>query len=99
MGAIRAPGSDAAAAREGPQEMTNLTTEQRDALKKIAESPHGLTEDLLVSVHLFNREMLAGLLDAGLVIAHRHTGKAGGKTIEVVRLGITETGREALKTG
>ena len=79
--------------------MTNLSTEQRDALKKIAESPHGLREDLLVSVRLFNGEMLAALLDAGLVIAHRPTGKAGGKTIEVARIGITEAGREALKTG
>jgi hypothetical protein len=63
----------------------------------LADSPHGLTEDLLVFVDHFDREMLVGLVETGLANAQRHAGKARGETIEVVRLRITEAGREALK--
>jgi hypothetical protein len=41
--------------------------------------------------------MLTGLLDTDLVIAQRHTGEAGDKTIKVVRLSIAEAGRDALR--
>jgi hypothetical protein len=75
----------------------NLTANQRDALEMLADAPHGLTEDLLVIVHHFDRNVLAGLVRAGLISARRHTGKAGGEMIEVVRMRITESGREALK--
>jgi hypothetical protein len=72
---------------------------QRQALEMLAGSPHGVTEDLLVLAHGFNSDMIAGLVHAGLTTAQRETVEAGGKSAEVVRIRITEAGRQALETG
>jgi hypothetical protein len=40
--------------------------------------------------------MVGGLVRAGLATAERETMKAGGKTIEIVRIRITGAGRDAL---
>jgi hypothetical protein len=40
--------------------------------------------------------MLAGLVRTGFATAQRQTVKTGGKTMEVVRIRITEAGRDAL---
>ena len=39
----------------------SLSEEQRDALAPLASFPHGLTEELLVLAHGFDRAMIAGL--------------------------------------
>ena len=57
---------------------------------------HGLTEDQLVLVHEFDRDMIVGLVDKGLAAAHRETIETGGQSIEVVRVMITDAGRRAL---
>jgi hypothetical protein len=75
----------------------NLTAEQHSVLQMLADNTHGLTADLLTSVYHFDREMVANLVDTELAAAQYRTGKAGGEIIEVVRLRITENGREALK--
>ena len=62
----------------------------------LASSPHGVTEDLLVFVHHFDRDTIASLVRARLATAQRETVKAGGKTIEVVRITITAAGLDAL---
>jgi hypothetical protein len=73
-----------------------LSPEQRRALGLLANSPHGTTEELLVRGHSFTRRMLTGLVDAGLAMAYRESVKAGARTIEVVRMMITDAGRRAM---
>jgi hypothetical protein len=74
-----------------------LTTEQREALELLASDPQGATEQLLVVAHGFESDMIAWLVRSGLATATRESMKAGGKTIEVFRIRITEVGRKAIK--
>jgi hypothetical protein len=74
-----------------------LGAEQRRALKLLASSRQGVNEELLVRGHGISRRMLAGLVRTGLVAEEREVIKAGGKTIEVVRVRITEAGRKAIE--
>jgi len=74
-----------------------LTTDQRSALQILAGCPQGVTEDVIVLAHGFDRDMLAGLVRAGLATAWYEMVRAGGKKVEVVRVGITDAGRQALK--
>ena len=77
--------------------MRRLDVEQRGALEMLANIPRGVTEDLLVLAHGFDSDMIADLVRKGLATASHETMRAGGKTTEVVRIRITEAGREALK--
>jgi hypothetical protein len=63
----------------------------------LASDPHGATEELLVLAHGFDSDMIAGLVPAGFATAQRESIKAGGKTIEVVRIRITDAGRMAIE--
>jgi hypothetical protein len=73
-----------------------FSTEQRQALELLAGDPHGATEELLVLAHGFDSDMIAGLVRRGLATARRDSMRAGSRTIEVVRIRITDAGREAL---
>lgn len=74
-----------------------LTRDQRRALELLASDPHGATDGLLVLVHRLQIKMLAGLVHEGLATAIVGEGvEADGKTIEVVRLAITDAGRRAI---
>ena len=55
-----------------------------------------LASAMKVLAHGFDSDMIAGLVREGLATAKRESMKAGGKTIEVVRIRITAAGREAL---
>jgi hypothetical protein len=66
-------------------------------LKVLADSPRGVTEDLLVLGHGFDSNMIAGLIRAGFVTAQRETIRAGDKTAEIIRLRITDAGRLSLE--
>jgi hypothetical protein len=80
-----------------PPEKPDLTREQRRALELLAGIPHGISEDLLALAHGFNRHMIAGLVEEGLATARREIVAAPGRTtIEVVRIRITDAGRQAL---
>jgi hypothetical protein len=79
-----------------PPRKHRLSTEQRQALELLAADPHGATEELLVLAHGFDSDMIAGLVRRGLATAQRESMKAGGKTIEIVRIRITGAGRDAL---
>ncbi len=46
---------------------------------------------------MFDTDMIAGLVRAGLAAEELEVMKAGGKTIEVVRVRITEAGRKAIE--
>jgi hypothetical protein len=74
-----------------------LGREARRALELLASSRHGANEELLVHGHGFKRQMLAGLVRAGLAAAEREVVKAGGKTIEISRIRITKVGRQAIE--
>jgi hypothetical protein len=63
----------------------------------LTSTPRGVTEDLLVLAHGFDSGMVAGLVRAGLATAQRETVKAGGKSVEVVRIRITDAGRKAIE--
>jgi hypothetical protein len=57
--------------------------------------PRGSTSDSLLT-RGFTVDMLGGLARNGLVRAHRETVRAGGRTIEVIRVRITDAGRRAV---
>jgi hypothetical protein len=73
-----------------------LTPERRRALKLLARSRHGVDEELLVHSYGFRRPTIVGLVNVGLATAEREVVKTGGETLEVVRVRITEAGRNAL---
>ena len=78
--------------RLGPQPRRAL-----ELLELLALSPHGATEALLVRVHGFTSEMIAGLVRTGLAALERETMMAGAKPVEVVRLRITGASRKAIE--
>jgi hypothetical protein len=73
-----------------------LSLKARQALELLAIDQRGLAEALLLT-YGFTRDLLAGLVGTGLATAQQQTVKAGGKTIRVVRIRITEAGRRALE--
>ena len=74
-----------------------LTREQRRALELLASEPRGITDGLLLLAHGLQIKMLAGLVHEGLATAIVGEGvEADGKTAEVVRIVITDTGRSAI---
>ena len=77
-----------------PSRAEREPTQQRRALRQLADVQEGMTEALMA--HGFNSELLVDLCIAGLAIAKVERMIAGGRTVEVVRLKITETGRQAL---
>jgi len=81
--------------RPMPSRAERERTQQRRALRLLADAPEGMTEALMMA-HGFNSELLVDLCIAGLAIAKVERMIAGGRTVEVVRLKITETGRQAL---
>jgi hypothetical protein len=73
-----------------------LGRNQRRALEILADTgPRGVTEAALL-VQGFRTSMLAGLVRDGLAMVVTEPVRAGGQTIEVVRIRITDSGRTAL---
>ena len=70
-----------------------VTSEERRAPALLANDPNGATEAMLVAQG-FSISTLARLVVDRLVTA-RHEG--GGRTMDVVRVKITDAGRAALK--
>jgi hypothetical protein len=75
----------------------HLRSERRLALQLLASSSRGATEDLLVLAHGFSRDMLAGLVLAGLAMVVTETVKAGGPSLKVERYRITDDGRRMIE--
>jgi hypothetical protein len=71
-----------------PSRAERERTQQRRALRQLADAPEGMTEALMM-VHGFNSGLLVDLCIAGLAIAKVERMTAGGHTVEVVRLKIT----------
>jgi hypothetical protein len=79
-----------------PPEQPALSAEQRRALKLLAKIPGGATEATLFA-HGFWREMLAGLVLAGLATVTTKFVRAGGPVMKVDRYRITAAGRKAVE--
>ena len=69
--------------------------DQRRALKLLAVSRNGCTEAVMLA-HGFPVPLVVELVRAGLASATPERMVAGGRTVEVARLRITEAGRRAL---
>jgi hypothetical protein len=70
-----------------------LTGKQLAALELLAACPDGCTEAAM-KANGFGIGLLATLVHAGLAVATPGVVQAGGRTLGVVRLVITESGRE-----
>jgi hypothetical protein len=77
-------------------EQPALDVEQRRALTLLARIAGGATEATLFA-HGFCREMLAGLVLAGLATVTTAFIRAGGPAMRVDRYRITAAGRRAIK--
>jgi hypothetical protein len=80
-----------------PSRKRRLSPEQRRALKLLAGSPHGVTEELFVYGHGFSRRMLAGLVRVALATVRRRVIMAGDAPVEVGKIMITAAGRRAIE--
>jgi hypothetical protein len=81
-----------------PCRRRRLSPKAHHAPKLLAVDQRSLTETLLLT-YGFTRRMLADLVRAGLATVQRQTVKAGGTMIDVIRIRITEAGRDALAGG
>lgn len=68
-----------------------------ELLDLLAVSPRGATEALLVRAHGFNSDMIADLVRAGLATTEREIIKTGAMPADVVRIRITDAGRQAIE--
>ena len=75
-----------------------LKPHRRRALDLLATSPEGCTEAIMLA-HGFTVELMVDLCIAGLAIATVERMVAGGRTVQIVRMKITEAGRQALANG
>jgi hypothetical protein len=81
-----------------PPKEPSISNEQRYVLALLANIPHGITEELLVLAHGFDRIMIAGLVHEGLAMVQREVVTGPGRaTMEVARIRITDGGRMALE--
>jgi hypothetical protein len=81
----------------GVSSMRRFGREHRRALELLADVPRGFREEVLILVHGFSIEMLAGLVQAGLATVETDTrAMRPGVTVETERIRITEVGRKAI---
>jgi hypothetical protein len=79
-----------------PPEQLALSAKQRRALNLLARIPDGATEATLFA-HGFWREMLAGLVLAGLATVTTAFIGAGGPAMKVDRYQITAAGQKVIE--
>jgi hypothetical protein len=70
--------------------------DRRRTRELLASCRDGCTEAMMIA-HGFTVEQMVGLVNAGLATATAERMVAGGKTIEVARLRITEAGRHMIE--
>jgi hypothetical protein len=75
----------------------HLSTEQRRAFHLLIRAPRGITKATLLQVHGFTFELVTGLVRDGLAEVVTGTARAGGRTMQVSRVRITNAGRERSK--
>ena len=69
--------------------------ERRRALELLAASPDGCTEAIMLA-HGFTTDFLVDLIRAGMATSRTERVVAGGRSMEVIRVRITDAGRRAL---
>jgi hypothetical protein len=69
--------------------------EEKRALQLLAGTPYGYTKKTL-RAHGFRDGLLSRIVRAGLAVAKPEIVKADGRTLSLVRLTITDAGRQAL---
>ena len=75
-----------------------MAPEERRALRILADAvQHGVTIPVLMMVHGFPADLLAGLMLDGLATKSPGSPSADSRTIEATILSITDAGREALR--
>jgi hypothetical protein len=79
-----------------PPQKRRLSPSRRRALELLASSPDGATKETLVRVYGISRDIIAGLVRAGLATVRHDTVRAGSEMIRVKRYRITNAGRMAL---
>jgi hypothetical protein len=79
-----------------PPRKRPLSPRVREALDLIASDPQGATEAFM-HAHGFSLKTLIGLVRSRLATVQRESVKTHGKTIEIVRIRITEAGRKAIE--
>jgi hypothetical protein len=80
-----------------PPRKRRLSLKARQALELLAYCPHGAAEEMLMLAHGFRRELLDGLVLAGLATVVTEAVQTGGPTIKVERYQITDDGRKAIE--
>jgi hypothetical protein len=78
------------------QSNSRLSPAARRALAKLAGTPEGSTDNLLLA-HGFKRRLIAGSVDAGLATAKTEVMSVGERAVHVMRIMITNAGRVALE--
>ena len=76
--------------RRGPK------PERRRALELLAASPDGCSEAIMLA-HGFTVDFLVDLIRTGMATTRTERVVAGGKTIEVARVRITDLGRRTVR--
>jgi len=69
--------------------------QRRRALELLVASPDGCTEAFILA-HGFTTDFLVDLIRAGLATAQTERAVAGGRSMQVTRMRITDAGRRAL---
>jgi hypothetical protein len=72
-----------------------IKPDRRRALELLASCRDGCTETMMLA-HGFTVPQLVEIINAGIATATAERVVAGGRTIEVTRVRITEAGRRAL---
>jgi hypothetical protein len=75
-----------------------IATDQRRALAVLAETGRDGAAEAIMAAR-FGVEVLAGLVRKGWASVDVEMVRAGGSTFDVVRMKITEAGRQALAAG
>jgi hypothetical protein len=75
--------------------MARADADQRRALELLAGNMRGLPKSIML-MHGFTADRLAGLVRGGLATAKSEHVRAGGRSIAVTRLRITDAGRRAI---
>ena len=78
-----------------PSRAQRERSDRRRALRVLVDAPEGMTEALMLA-HGFRMAPLTDLYIAGLATATVERMVAGGRTVEIVRMKITDAGRQAL---
>jgi hypothetical protein len=75
---------------------SSFPAEWRLALELLAKSANGCATSLLLA-HGVTSALIAGLVDCGFATSATRRVLAGGRTVEVMRLQITDRGQVALE--